>query len=78
MKNLEIIVHKHFVEKQSISQLAKEYGICRDTISANFKKIGLQPINYQNVIKFNNTVFDSVDTEEKAYWLGFIYADGYI
>lgn len=78
MKSLEIIIHKHFVEKQSITELAKEYNICRNIISANFKKIGLEPINYQNSIKFNNTIFDSVDTEEKAYWLGFIAADGYV
>lgn len=24
----------------------------------------------------NNSVFENIDTEEKAYWLGFIYADG--
>lgn len=24
----------------------------------------------------NNTFFDTIDTEEKAYWLGFFYADG--
>lgn len=27
---------------------------------------------------YNENIFDSIDTEEKAYWLGFIYADGYI
>ena len=24
------------------------------------------------------TFFENIDTEEKAYWLGFMYADGYI
>lgn len=27
---------------------------------------------------FNETFFENIDTEEKAYWLGFICADGYI
>ena len=26
----------------------------------------------------NKEYFKNIDTEEKAYWLGFIYADGYI
>ena len=26
----------------------------------------------------NSNVFERIDTEEKAYWLGFLYADGYI
>jgi len=26
----------------------------------------------------NEHFFDAIDTEEKAYWLGFMYADGYI
>jgi intein/homing endonuclease len=30
------------------------------------------------VTKIDENVFDSIDTEEKAYWLGFIYADGCI
>lgn len=28
--------------------------------------------------RFNDTFFDIIDTEEKAYWLGFIVADGHI
>lgn len=28
--------------------------------------------------EFNENFFKKIDTEQKAYWLGFIYADGYI
>ena len=27
---------------------------------------------------FNNNFFDTIDTEEKAYWIGFIWCDGYV
>ena len=27
---------------------------------------------------YNRHVFDTIDTPEKAYWLGFIVADGYL
>ena len=28
--------------------------------------------------KRNSNIFSVIDTEEKAYWLGFLYADGYL
>lgn len=28
--------------------------------------------------KFNENYFETIDSEEKAYWLGFLYADGYV
>jgi hypothetical protein len=37
---------------------------------------------YLNISKYNNTInknyFENIDSQEKAYWLGFVYADGYI
>ena len=29
------------------------------------------------MIKINKNFFNKIDTEEKAYFLGFLYADGY-
>lgn len=31
-----------------------------------------------NTYTFNEYYFDNIDNEHKAYWLGFLYADGYI
>lgn len=47
-------------------------------MSRKLKEIGVTIINRQNQIRFNENIFDTIDTEKKAYWLGFIYADGYI
>ena len=32
----------------------------------------------RKIRQFNDRYFESIDTPEKAYWLGFIYADGWI
>lgn len=65
-------------EKPSLTKIAKNNGIGRNVLSKRIKELGYDVINYQNKVKFDNTMFDSIDSEEKAYWLGFIFADGYI
>ena len=62
---------------QSINQIASELNISYPTIYNKFKSLGIE-IRNKKLVKIDETVFDSIDTEEKAYWLGFIFADGYI
>ena len=62
----------------SLTKLAEREGITRYTLTKHLKELGVQIVNKQNRPKFNENIFDTIDIEEKAYWLGFIFADGYI
>lgn len=68
----------NFNNNPSLTQIAAKHGIKRQTLSSHIKELGYEVINHQNRLKFDNTIFDNIDTEEKAYWLGFIFADGYV
>ena len=76
--NLINTVKDRYEKGESLTKICREFGIEYDKISPHLKKLGVNIINRQNRTKFNENIFDNIDTEEKAYWLGFIYADGYI
>lgn len=56
---------KYSIDKRKIIKFAKEKGVFRD-IGMSHRKI-----------MFNQNFFDLIDTENKAYWLGFVMAAGY-
>lgn len=58
-----------------LKDLSQKYGIRYDTISKNIRKLGIIT-NPHGKIRVNSNIFEKIDTEEKAYWLGFLYADG--
>lgn len=64
--------------ERSAAATARKYGINRKTIITYAKEKGFTPTQHHNKPLFDNSVFDSIDTEEKAYWLGFLYADGFV
>lgn len=64
--------------ERSLTKLGAKYKIDRRTISKYLKDNGYEIINAQNRCRIDETVFDAIDSEEKAYWLGFLYADGNI
>ena len=62
----------------SLTKLAEMFHTNRNNLAKKLKARGIEVVNHQNETKFNEHIFDVIDIEEKAYWLGFIYADGYI
>lgn len=59
--------------------LGDKFSIRRDIIRNWTQKYNVykDPKDARRHIELNDTVFDIVDSQEKAYWLGFFYADGY-
>jgi len=65
----------------SILKLSKEYPYSDKIISRSLKEKGIAIRGnsfYQSKYTFDETYFDKIDNQFKAYWLGFIFADGYI
>lgn len=75
----ELVPVNYFLadEKKTLTEVCKKFKIKSNTIKARMKILG---IKYQVRRKriFNLRKFQEIDTEEKAYWLGFILADGYL
>lgn len=65
----------------SSCKLEQMYGHTHKYYLNNFKRYNL-PIrsNKENSRKYtvNNYYFDDIDCHEKAYWLGYFFADGYV
>lgn len=69
---------KSYNDGKTLTEISDYYEISIATVSKVLKKNGVIVTNYHNASKFNHNIFDIIDMEEKAYWLGFIYADGYV
>lgn len=71
------IVEKYQSGEYTCAQLGKEYGVTGDSIAKMLKRrnILVTPKIYRKY-SLNEHFFDIIDTEEKAYFLGFLYADG--
>lgn len=59
------------------SQIARVMGVSQQTVKRRLTDIpGVDnvPLKYQ----YDRYFFHNIDTKEKAYWLGFVTADGYV
>ena len=78
IKNYEIAEKEYANSYTGIRELSKKYKLNRGILSGWLLAKGFSLNNRRASKSFNTSYFDSIDTEEKAYWLGFLFADGAI
>jgi len=74
-------VRKLVKEGKTALEIGKELEIPYTTVRSWCKRLDIKAQKGKTgkeVYNFNRRYFKDIDTEEKAYWLGFIYADGNI
>lgn len=64
--------------EKSIAKTALKYGINKKTLTRYLKERNIPIIQNFGAYSINEKVFEKIDSEEKAYWLGFLYADGFV
>lgn len=78
--NEKDIINK-YICGMSIRQISEKFGFNRKYISKLLKENSIKIRTSEQTSKkyfVNENFFENIDSEEKAYWLGFIYADGFI
>lgn len=68
-------------KKKSIKYIANDMEVSEKFISKIMEDNNIpKRNNREQALKYScdENFFEEIDTEEKAYWLGFLYADGYI
>ena len=80
-KQIDFIKDKYYNDKLSMQKIGELIGCSANTIHRVMKENGLKArTDREQALKYycNENYFDVINTEEKAYWLGFMYADGFI
>lgn len=76
-----IDIYKKGYSVSQIIKLEQFEGLTQSKIYSILKRFNItcrsNKIN-SRIYKLNHHFFANIDDEEKAYWLGFIYADGYV
>lgn len=69
-----------YVAGKSMRQIEQDYQVTRSTVSKYLTKLGIKTVtgNHYRLYNHNELYFHDIKTEHQAYWLGFMFADGYI
>lgn len=64
-------------DTKGLMALKRKLNLLGVDTKKNMKRYGLKMSKALHKYSLDDTVFETIDSEEKAYWLGFLFADGY-
>lgn len=68
-----------FIAGVPIQKVMNDYNVCYASVYNAIKRFNLKyDYTYGRTVFFNEHYFHVIDNEHKAYWLGFLFADGSI
>ena len=67
-----------YLKGVSLTKISEHLNVNRITLTKYIKSNGVEVTNSSKKFKYNEDFFEAIDSEETAYWLGFLYADGCI
>lgn len=70
------IIKLYTLERQSMKNIGEQYNVSRTVIARILNEQNIKIKNDNHKYKCNYDYFASIDSKEKAYWLGFLAADG--
>lgn len=73
-KAYDLIVNQNYSANKASKELNIDNGTMRKRLKEKYGEIFLK----DGKKHVDSHFFDNIDTEEKAYWLGFLTADGYV
>ena len=76
-KDFDSRILELYNKNNSIENISKKLIISTNKVWLCLRENNIK-INTYRKHNFNENIFEVIDTEEKAYWLGFLYADGYV
>lgn len=76
----EEIIDMYVTQRLSTIKIGEHFNVSYQTIYKALKRWNIDRRSFSEMSGFiaNYNYFDNIDDEHKAYWLGFMYADGYI